>query len=313
MGSLFLNSEEDYGSMNKSLIYRLRKPYRWERLWERILSYFFFKQWVLMIAKGMNDRTSLWEKLIQIVPPPDRLWADPFVWVHEGRYFIFHEERFYASDRGHIACLTLDSQLKPVDNCVVLQRPYHLSYPFLFEYQDQLYMLPETEKNRTVELYRCTRFPDQWEFVKTLLSDIKAIDATLLQAYGKWWLFANIREGGTTWDALHLFFADDLLSQHWEPHPRNPVVKDIRSARPAGRIFLENGNFIRPSQDCSIRYGYATNFNRIVILTETDYLETREWTLKPPEQTNILGTHTWNQAGGLTAIDAFIRRTKHKA
>jgi len=297
--------------MKKDFISRLKKPYLARRVWERILSYFFFKQWVLLIAKGVKNESPSWNNFTPLIPPSDRLWADPFVWMHEGNYFIFYEEQFYSSNRGHIACLTLDSQLNYIANCVVLERPYHLSYPFLFEHQKQLYMIPETEKNRAIELYRCTCFPNDWVFVKTLVADIKAVDSTLLDAYGKLWLFANIREGGSSWHALHLFYTDHLLSDQWLPHPRNPIVKDIRSARPAGRIFSHNGELIRPSQDCSVRYGYAINFNRISVLTESAYAETHEWSLKPPVRRNILGTHTWNEAEGLTAIDALIRKSKY--
>src|SRR6266508_2078359 len=254
--------------MKKNFISSLRKPNLLQRIWERVLSYFFIKQWVLLIAKGVKNESPSWKNFTPLIPPSDRLWADPFVWVYEGNYFIFYEELFYSSNRGHIACLTLDSQLNYIDNCIVLERPYHLSYPFLFEYQGQLYMIPETEGNQTVELYCCTCFPSDWVFVKTLLADIKAVDATLLEAYGKWWLFANIREGKSSWDTLHLFYTDDLLSDQWTPHPGNPIVKDIRSARPAGRIFLRNGDFIRPSQDCSVRYGYPIYFNSISVLSD---------------------------------------------
>jgi hypothetical protein len=301
--------EENLRRMKKSLISQLSKPGSLERIREKILSYFYFEQWILLIARGVKIESVSWDHFTPLTPPSDRLWADPFVWKREDRYYIFYEERLYSSDRGHIACLTLDNQLKPVDNCVVLERPYHLSYPFIFEYQDEIYMIPETEKNRAVELYRCTRFPDHWELVKTLLTDIRAIDATLLEANGKWWLFTTIKERNS-WDILHLYSADHPLSNEWTPHPRNPIVKDIRSARPAGRIFCHNGELIRPSQDCSVRYGYAINFNRVSVLTDSEYQETPEWFLKPPEGTNIFGTHTWNQADGLTIIDAFIRRKK---
>ena len=94
------------------------------------------------------------------------------------------------------------------------------------------------------------------------------------------------------------------------PHPLNPIVKDIHSARPAGRIFLHNGSLIRPSQDCSVRYGYAINFNRIITLTETDYAETCEQIFKPPLKGPILATHTFNNMAGLTVIDAKRRRRK---
>ena len=296
--------KKDFGS-------RLVKPRLFHRTWERILSYFFYKQWVILIRKGINDESPSWNHFTPLIPPSDRLWADPFVWMHHGNYYIFFEERLYSSNRAHIACITLDHQLNYLDHYVVLERPYHLSYPFIFEHQEQIYMIPETEKNRSIELYRCVGFPHHWEFVKTLRSDIRAVDATLLQADGRWWLFANVREGGKTWETLHLFYADHFLTDQWTPHPQNPIVKDIRSARPAGRIFLHNGQLIRPSQDCSVRYGYAINFNRICRLTESDYSEVHQWSLEPPTQKHILGTHTWNASGGLTTIDALIWTPRH--
>ena len=254
----------------------------------------------------MKEDHPSWDDFTRLIPPPDRLWADPFVWMHKGNYYIFYEEKLYSSDRGHISCITLDHEMNPIDNRVVIERPYHLSYPFIFEHQKQIYMIPETEQNHAIELYQCVDFPNHWVFVKTLLSDIQAVDATLLEAHGKWWLFANIREGKKTWDSLYLFYSDHFLSNQWIPHPLNPIVKDIRSARPAGRIFLYNGEFIRPSQDCSVRYGYAINFNCISVLTTSDYAERHKWYLEPLVERKILATHTWNEISGLTAIDALI-------
>ena len=297
--------------MEKSLRARLAKPHLLKRVRKKLLSYFFYKQWILLIKRaGKNERPS-WNDFQPLIPPSDRLWADPFVWMDKENYYIFYEEKLYSSDRGHIACLTLDREMNPVDNQVVLQRPYHLSYPFIFENQGQIYMIPETEQNHAVELYQCMDFPTHWVLTKTLLSDIQAVDPTLLEANGKWWLFVNIRSGKKTWDTLNLFYANHFLSDRWTPHPRNPIVKDIRSARPAGRIFQHNGQWIRPSQDCSVRYGYAVNFNQISVLTESDYAEHREWYLEPLARRNLLGTHTWNEAGGLTAIDALIRARRY--
>ena len=171
-------------------------------------------------------------------------------------------------------------------------------------------MIPETGENNAVELYHCTHFPHQWRFEKTLISNAHAVDATLVKAQDKWWLFANFIEKGSTWDTLNLYYADHPLSDQWTPHPLNPIVKDIHSARPAGRIFLHNDGLIRPSQDCSIRYGYAINFNRIITLTKTDYAETCEQIFKPPLEGPILATHTFNSMAGLTVIDAKRCRRK---
>jgi len=124
-------------------------------------------------------------------------------------------------------------------------------------------------------------------------------------------LFANVKEaGGSSLDTLHLFWSDSPLAEKWIPHPCNPIVMDIRTARPAGHIFTLDGNLIRPSQDSYRRYGYALNFNQIIKLSETEYKETRLSTFLPPPGKNILAIHTWNEAEGMTVIDAVIRRRK---
>jgi hypothetical protein len=297
--------------MNSSLISKLTKPHLLFRIWKNVRSYFFLDQWTVLIAPSTGYKSLSWADFKSLIPPPDRFWADPFIWVYENIYYVFIEEVLYSTHLGRIVCLILDEEMNILSNQVVLEKPYHLSYPFLFEHEGQLYMIPETGENNGIELYRCTHFPDQWEFSKTLISNVYAVDATLLKTEDMWWLFANIKEeGGSSWDTLHLYYADHPLSDQWTPHPLNPIVKDIHSARPAGRIFLHSGNLIRPSQDCSARYGYAINFNRIVTLTETDYAEICEQTFKPPDKSRVLATHTYNDVAGLTVIDAKQRRRK---
>jgi hypothetical protein len=253
-----------------------------------------------------------WSTFKSLNPPLDRYWADPFVITREGRYFTFIEEKMYQTGLGRIACLELDANGDLLSNQTVLERPYHLSYPFLFEYHDQLYMLPESAQNGTLELYRCKHFPDKWEFVKNLMSDVYAVDATLVDYQGKWWLFTNMKQGenSSSLDSLFLFWADIPLADTWTPHPLNPVVVDRRAARPAGNIFSHNGSLIHPSQDCSVRYGYALNFNRITKLNDTEYEEVRDVRMEPPKGKNILATHTFNKAGDMVTIDAVIRRRK---
>ena len=284
------------------------------RLDKTISSFFFLDQWAILTAKGAGYDSLQWSMFRSLIPEKDRYWADPFVVYKDNNYYIFIEEKIYATGRGRIACLTLDKEGYLKSRQVVLERPYHLSYPFLFEHRGETYMLPETAQNRTLEVYRCVRFPDQWEFTKVLMSNVYAVDATLLEHESRWWLFANIKEeDGSSLDALYLFFSDDPLSNQWTPHPRNPIVQDIHSARPAGHIFRQNGKLIRPSQDNSRRYGYAIRFNRIVKLSETEYEETTESFFEPPHGSKVLATHTFNQLNGLTVIDAIIRRWKFGA
>ncbi len=285
----------------KKLLAWLKRPQLFQRIFRKLIKLFFFEQWVLLISSTKKEDKPNWSAFKSLLPPRDRFWADPFIWEKDGQYYIFYEELLFSEYQGRIACIVLDDKMQIVSNTPVLERPYHLSYPFLFEYDSQLYMLPETKATQRIELYRCIQFPDQWKFERVLIPEISAVDSTLVKANDK---------GGFSWDSLHLFYADTPLSDEWKAHPKNPIVNDIKLARPAGRIFLRNGELIRPSQDCSVRYGYATNFNRITTLTETEYEEVREYTFEPKSFSKYHATHTWNETASLRVIDALRWRLK---
>jgi hypothetical protein len=189
----------------------------------------------------------------------------------------------------------------------VLERPYHLSYPFVFRWNGEWYMIPETLERRAVELYRATRFPDEWAFERTLLADVDAVDATLAEIGGRWWMFfAALPPGTVEATLLHLYHAPTPLGP-WTPHRRNPVKADVRDARPAGPLFRHNGAWYRPAQVGVPDYGSAMVVHRIDELSPTAFSETRVAEITPTWQQGLTGTHTIAAAGGLTVIDA--RRT----
>lgn len=236
--------------------------------------------------------------------PADRFWADPFPVVDNGRHWIFVEEWMHGAPHAHLAVIDVrdDGSLGP--SVPILEKPYHLSYPHVFRWMGEVFMIPETRSNRTIELYRSVRFPFDWRLECVLMHDLDAVDASVIEIDGRWWMFVAIApEHGVENDQLHLFSAETPLGP-WNPHPMNPVVSDVRRARPAGRVFRDATGWIRPSQDCSVRYGYAIGFNRITSLSETAYAEERVSTILPAWTRGIEGTHTFNRAGGLTVIDA---------
>lgn len=296
----------------KRISYWLRHPQQFGiKIFRKIIKLFWFEQWILLVAKKSPQTKPNWQDFKPILPPHGRFWADPFLWQKDGTTYIFYEELFLSDFRGYIACMTLDEKLDIKSNIPVLKRPYHLSYPFIFEYENQLYMLPESKENKQIELYRCKNFPNQWELDRVLIPNIKAVDTTLLNHNGKWWLFANVEEeGGSSWDSLHLFYANSPLSTAWKPHPQNPIIQNLENARPAGRIFIRDGQLIRPAQNCSVRYGYATNFNRITKLSESAYEEVCEASFEPKKFSKYYATHTWNELANLRVIDALQWRSK---
>jgi hypothetical protein len=99
-----------------------------------------------------------------------------------------------------------------------------------------------------------------------------------------------------------------LLGKDWTPHRLNPVISDARRARPAGAIISEGGRLYRPSQDCSVRYGYAIHINEITRLSVDEYEETETVSIVPDGSRDIIGTHTYARAGRLTVLDALRPR-----
>jgi hypothetical protein len=144
------------------------------------------------------------------------------------------------------------------------------------------------------------------------MEGIDAVDATLLYHNDIWWLFAAVieNEGAPRDDELFLFYSDKLFTSHWTAHPLNPVVSNVKKARPAGKIFTRQEKLYRPSQNCSKIYGYGFNIHEIVTLTKTEYLEKTVSSVTPHWEKAIKGTHTFNYEKGLTVIDAMTRKLK---
>jgi hypothetical protein len=240
--------------------------------------------------------------------PDDRFYADPFLFEKDGRTYLFFEDFRYAEDRAVISYCELGADGTPGSPVEVLRCPYHLSYPFVFEHEGEIYMIPETRGNRRVELYRAASFPTTWTAEAVLLNDIHAVDATIQKVDGKFWMFAGVSNGKySNSDELCLFFADALKGP-WTPHRNNPVLSDVQRSRPAGELFYDEGRLIRPSQDCGKAYGYALVFSEVLTLTETEYEERQISRIEPGLIAGCEGTHTYNRTEQFEVVDRTLPR-----
>ena len=184
--------------------------------------------------------TSLW-RFKKCIPPKDRFWADPFVVYRNDKYYIFIEESSIRREKGHISLIVMDLNGNYEGPVKILERPYHISYPFIFEWDSTLFMIPETTAARRVDAFRCDSFPDQWSYHSTLLDDVNAADTTLVEWEGRWWLFTAMAvEGMWNVEELFAFHADTPLGP-WLPHSANPIVSDVRSALGPGQARADEG------------------------------------------------------------------------
>ena len=275
----------------------------------------FFKertQWFIACRPRSGSRTALTDHrdFLRVESPPGHFYADPSVFQTEGKTYLFFEDFEFAKNRASISCAELTSDGKVGTTFKVLEKDYHLSYPFVFKHQGEAYMIPETRERRTLELYRAVEFPQKWELVKILAENVRAVDSTIFDYSGKLWLFTNIAQpGASTFDELHLFYADSLAGI-WTPHPKNPIVSDVRRARPAGALFFEGEKLIRPSQDCSLWYGRAMSFNQVTTLSETDYREIPMGRIEPDWHRGSICTHTYNRSENFEVLDGMMLKWK---
>jgi len=245
--------------------------------------------------------------LENLLPPEGFYWADPFAVLEAGKIFLFVEEYPYETCRGHLAVIRQDESGSFGESTVILKKPYHLSYPFIFKHEGEYFMIPETKAERVIQLYHCSNFPEKWEFVTNLMENVAAADTTVFFHRDKWWLFTSLdilNNPEINFGELFLFYTDDLFSGHWISHPNNPVVSEISKSRPAGGIFETDGMLIRPSQDCSGGYGKAVNLNHIVRISETEYEETTIKRIAPDWNPEMVGMHTFNYTNGFYVLDA---------
>jgi hypothetical protein len=265
----------------------------------------FREQWSLLVCD--KDGAAL----KHIAPSSDRMWADPFPVQHDGRYYIFVEQQFNGKN-GTLGYIELFADLSHSDFVPILDAPYHLSYPNIFNVGGQWYMIPESNEHNAIELYRATEFPAKWVHDRTLLDDVRAVDTSIFFYRDRWYLFTSIATDSTSLnDSLFIFSAHEFPSSEWTSHQDNPVKKTRKGSRMGGRPFIDaQGRIVRPSQSCVREYGEALILQRVTELSETKFREEEEKTVYPERKHHAVCTHTWNECGPYVIRDIKTRKIR---
>lgn len=198
--------------------------------------------------------------------------ADPFLFKRGPDWYLFFEVYNRGTDRGEIAVATSSDGVAWTYRQVVLVEPFHLSYPHVFEWDGEVYMMPEAQKSGQIRLYRARDFPYRWDFAGSVLEGGTFVDPTIFRHGGLWWLYVETNPEPRRWDTLRLFSARELLGA-WSEHPSSPVTVAAHTARPAGRVIHVNGNPVRFAQICEPDYGTAVRGFEVRTLTVDQYEE----------------------------------------
>lgn len=193
--------------------------------------------------------------------------ADPFMLQEGSNWYLFFEAVNATGYVGKIALARSGDGFNWTYCGIVLNEPFHISYPYVFKWQTDFYMIPESKQADAIRLYKAEPFPATWVYLATLVKG-EYKDTSIFRYGNKWWLFA----GGPR-SRLHLFFADSLTGP-WKEHPQSPIIKgDRRLYRPGGRIILYKDRIYRFAQDGIPKYGSRVWAREITTLTTTDYAE----------------------------------------
>jgi hypothetical protein len=241
-------------------------------------------KYFIAIKKNEGNVLSSLEQYEELLPPKGKFYADPFLCKYKGTNYLFFEDFDYK--KGVISYVTLDQESHVKKPRKALELPTHLSFPYLFQEGDAMYMVPETFRYRSISLYKAIQFPEKWGFKRVLVQGEFFSDPILFKYNGYYWLFAAIFK-----DRLVIYHAKDLESPFY-PHPIN---HRLIKGRNAGPVFFMEGRMIRPTMDCTNRYGRSIIFKEILLLDEAEFIEKEIAYIHPNWAPFLEGTHTYGQ------------------
>lgn len=252
--------------------------------------------WDIMLFDTENPN-----KKVVVKEPVSRFWgADPFLFVKDGRKYLFYEQYDRKKKKGVIAYreITNMENYTLSEPYVVIEEDFHMSFPFIFQRNDEIYIIPETSSVGEIRLYRAECFPNQWVYVKTIVSNFPGVDTIVLQNKEKLILHTSVGDSCNVEN--YILECDKDFSC-----VRKDKIKDYseRGNRNAGKIVKRNGKEYRIGQDCSGKeYGKGLIAYELTSLSsevERDafsfdrFLETEKY----------CGVHTYNECDGTSVID----------
>lgn len=196
--------------------------------------------------------------------------ADPFL-IKEGQTWdLFFEVYNNETKQGDLAVATSTNTWTWKYEKLIIDEPFHLSYPYVFKADGEYYLIPESFEDNSIRLYKADDFPTEWSYLKTLIEGRDYVDNSIVFYNEKWWIFSSV----TSNDTLYLHYADSLTGT-WQEHPQSPiVVDDVHKARPSGRLLIYDGKLYRFTMDIDPPVGtHQVMAYEITEITPTSYSE----------------------------------------
>lgn len=180
--------------------------------------------------------------------------ADPFFVKEKDTFYIFFEHQ-KNKNNADIGLLTSVDGKNYQYRGTVLTQKFHLSYPQVFKYRNDFYMIPESKRANAILLYKAHRFPFGWKVCDTLVPNVQLVDPSLYLSDT-----LNIMVATDYAKNMYVYRADSLFGK-WELHQKTIALIGTES-RAGGRFFADQKGLLLPVQDFSRGYGCGLSLYR---------------------------------------------------
>lgn len=195
--------------------------------------------------------------------------ADPFMIKVNNTWYMFFEVKNGYDYQTDIAYATSSDGFNWEYKEIVLNEQFSQSYPYVFEWEGEYYMVPESYPTNSIRLYKSYDFPQKWFLEEILIMGKGYVDPSIFRHNNKWWIFASTTKN----EDLYLFYSDNLIGP-WKEHPSSPVIRENKNiARPGGRVIEYDGDMYRFTQDDEPYYGNQVRAFKITKITTNEYTE----------------------------------------
>ncbi|EKN5921047.1 hypothetical protein DVQ06_17240, partial [Yersinia enterocolitica] len=230
--------------------------------------------------------------------------ADPFIVELDSNIYLFYEALDLIDSKGILRCSVLDSDLHQINDAKLEGFDYlnsHLSFPFVFYYENDFYLMPESHETGNVSLFKAKNFPYDWVFIGDLIENIALTDSVIFFLNNQLWMMSSDMN-----NELVVHVSDHLLGP-WKK--TSPITKFSNfHHRLAGSPFSFNNKNYVPIQECHIDdYGKSIFIKEIELLNEEKYIEKTIGHYLPFNARYPEGFHTINFSENYVVVDSKVK------
>jgi hypothetical protein len=211
--------------------------------------------------------------------------ADPFLFKYNDIIYLFYEklntDRKYRGYPGigeiYYSILNYNNnndEYSYSEPHVSLISKTHLSFPYIFENNNKIYMLPENSKSNKLSLYESNIFPSSWSDPINILNG-SFVDSIIFEDNNIYYLFTT-RKIDNIQCIEEIYWSYNILKD-WKQHPHKfPISKLSKGKyRRNGGSIIKQDNIIYRFIQRNINY-YAESLDIFIItINENEYIENK--------------------------------------